>query len=117
VKRRKLLDAPSKASKSGGFPLIKELVARRDYLLTEKVYELLSQGEFELEDLEHSIQFGRVVKNDFDELKKSIGNKKYTIIGRDTHGYPFYSVGKIQRLDGGKKYLVITAHDAEVNYE
>lgn len=86
-------------------------------MLTEKAYELLSQGYFELEDLEHAVVHGTVIKTQSDELKNSIGNKKYTIIGPDTCGYPFYTVGKIQRLRRSRIYLVITAHEAEANYE
>jgi hypothetical protein len=107
----------SRRTRSGGFPLIRELVAKRRYLLTEKAYELLSQGYFELEDLEHSIENGTVIKTERDELKNSIGNKKYTIIGPDTCGYAFYTVGKIQKLGHARKYLVITAHESEANYE
>ena len=87
------------------------------YLLTEKAYELLSQGNFELEDLEHSIVNGRVIKTEADELSDSIGNKKYIVIGPDISGYDFYTVGKLQKLEGSRIYLVITAHHAEANYE
>jgi hypothetical protein len=107
----------SRRSKSGGFPLIRELVALREYLLTEKAYELLSQGYFELEDLEHSIVKGKLIKTEADELHDCIGNKKYIVIGPDTGGYDFYTVGKLQILEGSRVYLVITAHHAEANYE
>ncbi len=107
----------TRRTRSGGFPLVRELVANGRYLLTEKVYDLLSQGCFELEDLEHSIVHGTVMKTERDELENSIGNKKYTIIGPDICGYPFYTVGKIQKLSGSRIYLVITAHEAEANYE
>jgi hypothetical protein len=107
----------TRRTRSGGFPLIRELVAKGQYLLTEKAYELLSQGYFELEDLEHSIVHGTVIKTESDELKNSIGNRKYTIIGPDICGYPFYTVGKLQKLSRSRIYLVITAHEAEANYE
>jgi hypothetical protein len=94
---------PSRA-RSGGFPLIRELVGSGRYKLTEKAYELHSQGCFELEDLENSILCGAVVKTECDELNDSVGNKKYTIIGPDIAGYDFYSVGKIQRLEGSRLY-------------
>jgi hypothetical protein len=107
----------SRRSKSGGLPLIRELVALRQYLLSEKAYDILSQGYFELEDLEHSIVNGRIIKTEADELNDSIGNKKYIVIGPDICGYEFYTVGKLQKLDGSRIYLVITAHHAEANYE
>lgn len=65
---------------SGGFPLIRWLVARGRYLLSEKVLELLSEGYFELEDLECSITKGTVQKTECDELQDSVGNKNYVIL-------------------------------------
>jgi hypothetical protein len=111
------LDKPLRRARAGGFPEIRELIGAQRYLLTEKAYDLLSQGYFELEDLEHSIEHGTLIKTEKDEIEDSIGNKKYTIIGPDTAGYPFYTVGKIQKVGRSKKYLVITAHEAEATYE
>lgn len=102
---------------SGGFPLIRYLVANQRYVLSEKVLELLADGYFELEDLEHSICNGTVAKTECDEFTDSVGNKKYTVIGPDKCGYLFYSVGKIQSFDGSRTYVVITAHHAEANYD
>jgi hypothetical protein len=112
-----MIDKLPRRVQSGGLPLIKELVARGDYRLSGKVYELLSQGHYELEDLEHSIAHGIVQKTESDEFKDCIGNKKYTIIGPDVAGYDFYTVGKIQRSADLRIYFFITAHEAEVNYE
>jgi len=111
------MDAIPRSAQSGGFPLIRYLVANQQYLLTGKVLDLLSEGYFELEDLECSILNGAVEKTECDEFQDSVGNKKYTIIGPDKCGYLFYSVGKIQSFDGSRMYLVITAHHAEVNYD
>ena len=111
------MDAIPRSVQSGGFPLIQYLVANRRYLLSEKVLELLSEGYFELEDLECSILRGAVEKTECDEFEDSVGNKKYIILGPDACGYLFYSVGKIQCLEGSRIYLVITAHHAEANYD
>ena len=112
-----LMDDVPRSAQSGGFALIRCLVAKRQYLLTEKVQNLLSEGYFETEDLECSIVNGTVEKTECDEFKDSVGNKKYIIIGPDRCGYLFYSVGKLQRLDGSRIYTVITAHHAEENYD
>src|SRR5713226_6390952 len=112
-----LMDAIPRGARSGGFPLIRYLVAKGRYLLSEKVLEFLSEGYFELEDLECSIINGTVEKTESDEFQDSVGNKKYIILGPDTCGYLFYSVGKIQSLDGSRTYVVITGHHAEANYD
>jgi hypothetical protein len=111
------MDELPREVQSGGLPLIRYLVADERYLLSEKVLELLSDGYFELEDVECSIVNGTVDKTECDEFQDSVGNKKYIIIGPDTCGYLFYTVGKIQSLDGSRIYLVITAHHAEANYD
>ena len=116
-KDRQTMDKPSRRVRSGGLALIKYLVATERYRLSEKALELLGLGYFELEDLEHSIQCGTVLKTEKDELKNSVGNKKYVIVGRDTFGYLFYSCGKIQKFEGGKEYFVITAHMEDANYD
>lgn len=98
-------------------PLVRHLVSSGHYLLSEKVLALLGDGYFDLEDLECSIINGTLEKTEYDELEQSIGNKKYIIVGPDMAGYLFYSVGKIQKLEEGRIYLVITAHHAEVKYD
>ena len=110
------MDKCPRSAQSGGLPLIRYLVANECYLVREKVLVLLSDGHFELEDLECSIVKGVLEKTESDEFRDSVGNKKYVIVGPDRCGYPFYSVGKIQSLDGSRIYLVITAHHAEANY-
>jgi len=112
-----IMDDIPRDVRSGGFPLIRYLVANQRYVLSEKVLALLADGYFELEDLEHSICNGSVAKTECDELADSIGNKKYTIIGSDESGCLFYSVGKLQSFDGSRIYVVITAHHAEANYD
>lgn len=103
--------------RSGGLPLIRYLVAEQKYLVSQKVLDLIGEGYFELEDLENSILKGDVEKTEHDEYENSVGNKKYVIIGPDTCGALFYTVGKIVRLSGSRIYLVLTAHHSETNYE
>jgi hypothetical protein len=96
--------------RSRGFPLLRYLVAHRRYDFRDKAYKQLSDGEFELLDLEHAVLYGAVKKTEVDEQHNSVGNKKYTILGKDTHGYDFYCCAKmIQALDG-TLVLIITAH-------
>ena len=38
---------------------------------------------------------------------------KYVIVGRDTHGRPFYTVGKVVQGSEGQFYFYITAHQAD----
>lgn len=111
------MDKTPRGARSGGLPLIRHLVASGCYLLSDKVLTLQGDGYFELEDLECSIINGTLEKTEYDELEQSIGNKKYIILGSDMAGYLFYTVGKIQKLEGGRIYLVITAHHAEVKYD
>lgn len=111
------MDDVPRSVRSGGFALIRYLVAHQRYLFSEKAWELHSEGYFELEDFECSIVNGKVEKTELDEFQDSVGNKKYIILGPDTCGYLFYSVGKIQSFDGARVYVVITAHHAEANYD
>lgn len=112
-----LLDALPRAARAGGLPLIQYLVIKQQYVLTRKVLDLVAEGYFELEDLEHALLKGSVRKTECDEFKDSLGNKKYIIVGPDRCGYEFYTVGKIQRLADSQIYLVITAHYAGTNYD
>lgn len=95
---------------SGGLDCIQKLVINWDYSISEKVKDALDSGFFTLEDIETSILTGYVHKRTNDRLKQSIGNKVYHIIGRDTHGYEFYTQGKIIQSEEGKIYFFITAH-------
>jgi hypothetical protein len=95
---------------AGGLSHIKFLIARKRYVLSSKAYTLLAEGCYEFEDLENSICYGTIRKTEKDERKDCVGNKKYVIVGPDTHGYEFYSVGKIKIAADGHTYYVITAH-------
>ncbi len=48
-----------------------------------------------------------------DELGQAVHGMKYVIVGRDTHGRPFYTVDKVIRGAGGQFYFFISAHQAE----
>ena len=116
VRIRPIVDERTVRPGAGGLALIKELVGQECYRLSGKVYDLLSEGYFDLEDLENSILCGSVFKVERDERADCLGNKKYVILGPDKQGYEFYSVGKIKKETGGYVYFVITARYAEVNY-
>ena len=95
---------------SGGLALIKRLVASGDHRYSEKVHEALEDYYFSPEDIECCICSGYVYKIKKDRHKNSIGNKVYIIKGKDSHGYDFYTQGKIMRGAQGKIYFLITAH-------
>jgi hypothetical protein len=95
----------------GGISLIRQLVRSRDYDYTEKVRELMEDGWFCEEDIERCIETGKVCKKQNDEMANAIDGWKYTILGNDCAGAPFYCAGKIMRGEEGKLFLVITAHE------
>lgn len=97
----------------GGLELIKTLVSRKKYRFSEKIELRLEEGFYALEDIEHCICNGCVYKTEKDEFKNSVGNKKYVIVGRDSHGYAFYTVGKIIKPEQDKLYFLITAGTRE----
>jgi flavorubredoxin len=95
---------------------IKQLVALDQYRYSEKVREAIEEGFFEEEDLVHCILSAtRIHKKERDELKQAIHGMKYVILGRDTHGQPFYTVGKGVQGAKGKLYFYISAHQADHN--
>jgi|SRR5208337_716154 len=113
---REILDNLDEAERAGGLRLIRCLVSRGLYRLSRKVEVRIEDGYFEIEDIECCILTGTVAKTEADEMHNSIGDKKYVIEGSDTHGNPFYAVGKLVASDNGKLYLVITARESEANY-
>ena len=95
---------------------IKLLVAQGQYRYSEKVREAIEEGFFEEEDLVHCILSAtRIHKKEKDELRQAIHGMKYVILGRDAHGRPFYTVGKVVQGAKGKLYFYISAHQAEHN--
>ncbi len=93
---------------------IKLLVAQKAYRYSRKVQDAIEEGFFDLEDLEHSIvSAARIQKKEKDELKEAIHGVKYVILGRDTHGRPFYTAGKVVKGIGGRLYFFISAHTAD----
>jgi hypothetical protein len=95
----------------GGIALIRALVSSGAYDYTEKVREAIEEGSYCEEDLERCIETGKVWKRQKDEMQISVDFKKYTILGRDCSGTPFYCAGKIMKGEKGKLFLVITAHE------
>lgn len=95
----------------GGIALIRKLVRSGDYDFTEKAWGLMEEGWFCEADIERCIDTGRVCKKQRDEMGAAADGWKYTILGRDCAGAPFYCAGKIVKGDEGKLFLVITAHE------
>jgi hypothetical protein len=95
---------------------IKVLVARGAYHYGEKVRERIEEGFFDEEDLVQCIYSAtRIHKKEKDELGQAVHGMKYVILGKDTHGWPFYTVGKVIRGVEGKLYFFISAHQADEN--
>jgi hypothetical protein len=92
---------------------IQRLVDHGQYRYSRKVEELIEDGYIDEDDLEHCILSAqRIAKRQRDELGQAIDGMKYVILGRDTHGRPFYTVGKMLRAPRGRLYFFITAHQA-----
>jgi hypothetical protein len=93
---------------------IKFLVAQKSYRYSRKVQDAIEEGFFDLGDLEQCILSAtRIQKKEKDELKEAVHGTKYMILGRDTHGRPFYTVGKVVKGAGGRLYFFISAHTAD----
>lgn len=93
--------------------VIKELVVNGNYHYGGKVRSLIEDGWFQEEHLEQCICTAtRIHKVEDDEQKTAMNGKKYTILGRDTQGQPFYTCGKIILAEAGRLYFFITAHEA-----
>ena len=97
--------------RTGGLQLIQNLIRRGHYDWSKKIDQMMNEGWFDETDLEECILTGVVYKTENDPFKNSVGDKIYVIIGQDTHGKPFYTVGKILRSDEGTLYFFITAHE------
>jgi len=93
---------------------IKCLVVAGQYRFSGKVLELLTEGHYELEDLVHCILSAtEIYKTERDERRESVHGMKYTILGCDTYGLAFYTVGKVVKASDGRYYFFITAHAAD----
>ena len=93
---------------------IKLFVAQGAYRYGAKVRECIEEGFFDEEDLVHCILSAtRIRKKEKDELGQAVHGMKYVILGRDTHGRPFYTVGKGILGAQGKLYFFISAHQAD----
>jgi hypothetical protein len=101
----------------GGLRLIRYLIRAGLYDVGEKVYRFIEEGVFTLEDVESAICTGCVQKTERDEFLQAVGKKKYVIVGYDTNGYGFYTVGKIMSSDEGRRYYFITAHGEGDDYD
>ncbi len=95
---------------------IKLLVEKGLYHYSEKVRKSIEEGFFDERDLETCILSAtKIHKKEKDELGQAVHGMKYVILGRDTHGRPFYTVGKVVQGAEGKLYFYISAH--QVNFD
>jgi hypothetical protein len=103
------LDAP------GVLAAIKILVLQKRYAYSGKVLMFILKGEYEHDDLERCIATAAsIYKAEEDELGAAADGRKYTILGRDRFGQPFYTCGKILVDESdGQQYFFITAHEQE----
>lgn len=106
-----------KSRRAGGIRLICTLVAELNYELSSHAVVGVENNDFSPEDIEASIASGTVLKTDADEFCESVGNKKYTIVGKASCGRPIYTVGKIVRCCGELTYRFISIKCDEVNYD
>ena len=93
---------------------IKQLIAEGQYRFSGKVQSFMEEGFFDGEDLRRCIlSADRIHKKERDEKRQDVHGMKYVIIGRDTHGRLFYTVGKVRSAENGRFYFYITAHQAD----
>lgn len=93
---------------------IKALIIQNNYDYSNKVRGFIEDGWYGEDDLEFCICHAeKIYKKEKDELKTAVDGKKYVIIGKDTHGRLFYTLGKVIKNDDGKLYFFITAHEAD----
>jgi hypothetical protein len=92
--------------------VIKGLVAVRAYDYSQKVRSYIEDGLFGIEDIEQCILGAFSISNiEPDERGAAADGCKYTIIGADRDGYPFYTCGKLLTQPDGHLYFFITAHE------
>jgi len=87
---------------------ILKLISRNKFGFSEKAFNQLFDGRYDLDDLKNSIIYGRLVKKERDETR--IASYKFIIIGPAKSGELIYSCGKIINRNG-KKYFIITFHE------
>jgi hypothetical protein len=93
---------------------IKQLISEGRYQYFQKVSDLLEEGYFDIDDMVHCILSATAIyKKERDERGEAIHNMQYVIFGKDTHGQPFYTAGKVRHSREGYVYFYITAHAAE----
>ena len=106
----------SKRKKREQLEAIKGLVAEGAVHYSAKINRFLEEGRFEFEDVEHCVMTATTIhKREVDELNVAVEGWKYTILGDDRDGYPFYTCGKIIADEKGTNfYFFITAHEDEL---
>ena len=90
---------------------IKRFILHDRFDYSRKVQELLEEDLVTEQDLVNGILTAtRIYKRERDETGQATDGYKYTILGTDAHGHPFYSAGKILKDYLGNYYFFITAH-------
>ena len=73
---------------------IKHLAAEERYQYSQNVQEFTEDGFFDRDDLVCGILSAKSIKTtEKDELQQAVDGMKRRILGRDTYGRPFYTVG------------------------
>jgi len=85
-----------------------KLVSRNDFGFSNKAYNQLYEGRYDLKDLKNSILYGRLIKKERDKV--GVSSFKYVIIGPSKSGELIYSCGKIIKRNG-KEFFIITFHE------
>jgi len=95
--------------------IIKALISSRQYNYSKKVQLFIEEGDFQPEDMEHCVLNADAIhKVEADELCTAVDGCKYTILGVDTQGVPFYTCGKLIRNGESQTlYFFITAHEQQ----
>ena len=89
-------------------------MAEERYRYSKKVRELIEEGFFDEQDIVHCILSAtKIHKAERDELGQAVHGMKYVILGKDTYGQSFYTVGKVMQGPQGHFYFYITAHQAD----
>jgi len=91
--------------------IICDLIRRKQLRFSKKALQALYTGRYSIADLRQSILNGTVNKKEKDETKEV--KYKYVIIGSSESGERIYSAGKITTTVTGKKYFIITFHEAD----
>ncbi len=94
--------------------VIQSLVLAGSFHYSNKVRQFIEDGWYDTSDLKRCIRTAtKIYKVEEDEMGLATDGCKYTILGRDSLGQPFYTCGKIILSRNDERlYFFITAHEA-----